>query len=140
MNRSDRGSATLELVTLTPALLLIVLVVIMAGRLAMAHQAVEAVAETAARTASIARTASAARSSATAAAADSLANQRLNCTSSTVNVDTSGFAKPVGTPATITATISCTVNLADLSLPGVPGSWDVTATASSPLDTYRERS
>ena len=38
-----------------------------------------------------------------------------------------------------TATVACVVNLADLSLPGVPGTRTVTATATSPIDTYRER-
>ena len=53
--------------------------------------------------------------------------------------DTTGFARPVGTPATITATVSCLVRLSDLAMPGLGGSRTVTATASSPLDTYRER-
>jgi hypothetical protein len=33
----------------------------------------------------------------------------------------------------------CTVNLSDLSAPGIPGTKLVTATATSPLDTFRER-
>jgi len=45
----------------------------------------------------------------------------------------------VGTPAKISATVTCDVNLSDLFLPGVPGSKAITATMSSPLDTYRER-
>jgi len=45
----------------------------------------------------------------------------------------------VGTPATVTATVRCVVNLADLAVPGVPGARTVTATASSPVDTFRER-
>jgi len=36
-------------------------------------------------------------------------------------------------------TVTCDVNLSDLFLPGVPGSKAITATMSSPLDTYRER-
>jgi hypothetical protein len=52
--------------------------------------------------------------------------------STTVTVDTAGFAAPVGTPATVTATVRCVVNLADLAVPGVPGTRTVTATATSP--------
>ena len=59
--------------------------------------------------------------------------------STAVTVDTAGFAAPVGTPATVTATVRCVVNLADLAVPGVPGTRTVTATASSPVDTFRER-
>ena len=63
----------------------------------------------------------------------------MNCVTTTVSVDTSGFASPVGTPARINATVTCHVNLSDLSLPGVPGSKAIIATMFSPLDTYRER-
>ena len=45
----------------------------------------------------------------------------------------------VGTPAADTASVRCVVNLADLAVPGVPGTRTVTATASSPVDTFRER-
>ena len=43
------------------------------------------------------------------------------------------------TPAVVTATISCRVLTADLSLPGIPGTMLVQATQTSPLDTFRER-
>src|SRR5665648_731209 len=49
-----------------------------------------------------------------------------------------GFATPAGTPASVGATVTCQVSLAD-TLPGLPGSLDVTATVRSALDTYRER-
>ena len=52
---------------------------------------------------------------------------------------TTGFATPVGTPATVSATVTCVVELSDLALPGVPGTRTVTVTVTSPLDTYRER-
>ena len=56
-----------------------------------------------------------------------------------VALDVAGFAVPVGLPAQVMATVTCVVALADLALPGFPGSRTVTATAVSPLDTYRER-
>lgn len=135
----ERGSIPLELAILAPALLLIISVVVFGGRLALAHQAVEAAAASAAREASIARTASAASSSARATAADALAQEGLRCSSTTVSIDTSAFNSPVGTPGSVSATITCVVPLGDLVLPGFPGSRTVTATVSSPLDTYRER-
>jgi hypothetical protein len=61
------------------------------------------------------------------------------CTSQRVAANTSGFAAPVGTPATVTATVTCIADLSDLSIPGLPGSRTITATMSSPIDTYRER-
>lgn len=137
--REETGSAAIEAAVGLPAFMLFVALIILAGRLAIATQAVQASASEAARVASIARTQGVASTAATKAAASNLANQDVHCVQSTVAVDTTGFDAPVGTPAQVTATVACVVNLADLSLPGVPGTKTVTATASSPIDTYRER-
>lgn len=138
--RDDMGSASIEAVIGVPAFMLFVVLIIFGGRVAIAHQAVESAAAEAARTASIARTAGEARTDGAAYAAATLANQRVRCVSQSVTIDTAGFAVPVGTPASVSATVSCVVDLSDLSAPGVPGTRTVTATMSSPLDTYRERS
>ena len=134
-----RGSATIEAVIVAPAFLLFVGLIIGAGRVALAHQSVEAAAAQAARTASVARTAGQARADATSTAQNTLANQGLHCATLTVTVDTTGFYTPMGTPARVTATVVCVVTLADLSVPGMPGTLRVEATAGSPLDTYRGR-
>ena len=135
----DRGSATIEAVIVAPAFLLFVGLIIGAGRVTLAHQSVEAAAAEAARTASVARTASQARADATSSAQHTLANQSLHCAALTVTVDTTGFSTPVGTPARVTATVVCVINLADLSVPGMPGTLRVEASVGSPLDTYRGR-
>lgn len=135
----DRGSVVLELVVLAPGLLLFIGLVVFAGRMSLAKQSIAQAAEEASRTASIARTQPEADSTAGQAARSTLTQQNLQCVTTTVSVDTAGFARPVGTPATVTATVSCVVRLSDLAVPGLPGSKTVTATASSPLDTYRER-
>ena len=137
--RQERGSATIEAVILAPAFLLFIGLIIGAGRVAMAHQSVEAAAAEAARSASVARTAEQARAEATAGADHALTNQGVRCASLTVTVDTSGFSVPVGTPAKVTATISCVVSLAELSVPGIPGTVLVVASVGSPLDKYRGR-
>ena len=137
--RRERGSAAIEAVIGVPAFLLFVALIIFAGRVSIARQVVQAAAADAARTASIARTQGEARTAGNAAATASLSDQGLNCVPTTISVDTAGFASPVGTAATVTATVTCRVNLTDLSLPGVPGTTAITATMSSPLDTYRER-
>lgn len=134
----ERGSAAIELVLLVPALMLLLLFAVAGGRVAIAHGSVQQAAADAARAASIARTAGAAQTSAVAAARATLANQGLTCASMTVTLDTSGFAKPVGTPASVGATVSCTVELSELSLPGLPDRV-VSATVTSPLDVYRGR-
>lgn len=136
----ERGSMTLEMVIVAPAMLLILAVVVFAGRVVIAGQSVDHAAAEAARTASLARTAPAAQAAADTAARVSLAQQGLRCSSTSVSVDTAGFSVPAGTPATISATITCIVDTADLAAPGIPGSRTVTGRASSPLDTYREKS
>lgn len=135
----QEGSAAVEAVIGVPAFLLFLSLIIFAGRVAIATQAVESAANDAARAASVSRSAGPAAGTARTAAATALANQGLSCRSTSVTIDTSGFTVPVGTPASVGATVSCVVDLADLALPGVPGTRTVTATMSSPLDTYRER-
>jgi Flp pilus assembly protein TadG len=136
---SERGSSVVEVVILAPALGLFLALIIAGGRVAVAHQAVEASAAEAARAASISRTQGQAQASARSRRVgqpDQPDNPvRQHCT---VTVDTSGFATPVGTPASVGATVTCQVDLAGL-LPGLPGSMSITATVRSPLDTYRER-
>ncbi|HET7477089.1 MAG TPA: TadE/TadG family type IV pilus assembly protein [Dermatophilaceae bacterium] len=135
----ERGSAVIEAVIGVPAFMMFVVLIVFAGRVEIANQAVALAANEAARAASISRTQGQADELARTAATTALTNQQVNCLSSSVAVDTTAFASPVGTPATVWATVSCVVNLTDLSVPGVPGTRTVTATMSSPLDTYRER-
>lgn len=135
----ERGSAVLELVVLAPVLLLFVMAVIFAGRWAMAQMAVQSAAAEAARAASIARSAGEAAGDASASAAASLTNQSVKCSSQSVSVDTGAFGLPIGTPGVVSATVTCVVDMSDLSLPGIPGSRTLTHTSTSPLDTYRGR-
>ena len=137
--RDQRGSATLELVIVIPATLLILSAIIMAGRLALAHQAIQAVAYDAARAASVARDRGTAASDAARVAGFSLASNGLSCTHTSTNVDTSGFTAAVGQAAAVSVAVTCVVGLGDLSLPGIPGTVTLEADAISPIDTYRER-
>ncbi len=136
----DRGSASLEFVVLAPALLALIGLLIVGGRVAVANNSVEQAADEAARSASISRTAAGARVAALDGARRALGEQGLHCSSIGVDLDASGFAVPVGVPAQVRATVTCVVRLADVAVPGFPGSRTVTASAVSPLDTYRERS
>jgi Flp pilus assembly protein TadG len=135
-SNKERGSATLETVIVVPAALMLILLIVFAGRYALARQAVNQAAWDAARTASIARTESEASANAHSTAKSVLDNQGLNCAAN-VAVDTSQFANPPGVAGVVTVFVSCTVPLADLSVPGIPEYVTLTATATSPLDTYR---
>lgn len=133
----ERGSVALEAAILAPAFMLLCLLIFTGGRVALAQMAVQSAAAEGARSASIARSAGEAHGSATAAADSTLSNQGLTCASRSVSVDTSGFGVPVGTDSKVSVTVTCVVDLSDLSVPGVPGTTTVTQQAVSPLDTHR---
>ncbi|MFI1154756.1 TadE/TadG family type IV pilus assembly protein [Streptomyces sp. NPDC020817] len=135
----DRGSETIAAAIVTPLLLILLCLAIAGGRIVMAGSKVDAAAEDAARAASISRTYSSAQAEAAAAAARSLDDQGIQCASATTNVDASGLAVPVGQVGTVTVTISCTVSMSDLLLPGAPGSKTMTSRFTSVVDAYRSR-
>jgi Flp pilus assembly protein TadG len=137
--RDERGSAAIEAAIGVPAFALFVGLIIFGGRTATSHQAVESAAADAARSASIMRSSIDSQEAARQAAHDSLANQHVGCLSVTVDVDTGGFAAPVGQPASVAVTVTCRLDLSDLAVPGVPGSRVIEATMSSPLDSWREK-
>jgi Flp pilus assembly protein TadG len=129
---------TLELAIVAPALLVVLLFVIAAGRVFSADAAVAAAARDAARQSSIARTPAAAQAGALASARAALAQDGLDC-SPAVAVDTAGFSVPVGQTAPVSASVTCAVPLSDLGLPWLPGAHTVRATFTSDLDPYRSR-
>ncbi|MEH0433875.1 TadE/TadG family type IV pilus assembly protein [Streptomyces stelliscabiei] len=138
--RSDEGSAAIEAAIILPSLIMFLCLAIAGGRLVTSGAKIDSAAEDAAREASIHRTAASAQGAAQAAAADSLNDQGITCASTSVRIDTGGLSVPVGQVGTVTATVTCTVNLSDLLLPGVPGARTLTSTATSVVDQYRQRS
>jgi Flp pilus assembly protein TadG len=136
--RGEVGDASLELILLTPVLLALIGLVIAAGRTSVAQGSVDAAARDAARQASIARSPAAALAAAQLSAQAALSQDGLDCTP-VVYVATAGFGSPLGQPAQVSATVTCTVPLADLIVPGLPGSEMLRSTFTSPLDPYRGR-
>jgi Flp pilus assembly protein TadG len=135
----DRGASTLEMAILAPGLLLIIGMAIVAMRIEVADQAVEAAAHDAARAASISRTQAEAWNAARDAALNELSQQGLHCVPD-VNPDTSQFARPIGETAVVTVTVICDERLSDIGMPGLPGHKRITATFTSYLDQFRGRS
>lgn len=135
----ERGSATVEMTLVAPALLALFALTVLAGRIVLASGTVEQVAAAGARAASLARSPTDAVTAAQSAARRSIDEQHLQCQTVTVTVDTSGFAAPLGRPASVRVHVSCQVRLADLTLPGLPGSRTLADHAVSPLDPYRGR-
>ncbi|MGW2827206.1 TadE/TadG family type IV pilus assembly protein [Streptomyces sp. NPDC001443] len=136
---SDEGSAAIEAAIVLPVLIMFLCMAIAGGRIVTSGAKIDSAAEDAAREASIHRTAAAAQSAAQSAAAESLDDQGIKCASTSVSINTGGLSVPVGQVGTVTVTVTCTVNLSDLLLPGVPGAKTLTSTATSVVDQYRQR-
>ncbi len=137
-DETQAGNAALELIILAPVIMFLIALVIAAGRTSVAQGAVDAAARDAARQASLALSAGSARQEALMSARAALRADDLQC-QPVVTLDLGGFSAPVGQPAEVSASVSCTVRLSDLLMPGIPGSRNLRAVFASPLDPYRER-
>lgn len=130
MSGRERGSLALELVFVGPVLIFLLLLVAVGGKVLAAKAQVQGAARDAARAAALSR--GDADGAATAAARQTL-DQKLKCSPLDVSLDPRGGAGP-GAP--VTATVACTVDVADLGLPGFPGQKKLTVSVVSPVDTY----
>jgi Flp pilus assembly protein TadG len=137
--RDEAGSVAVEIALLAPALVLVLGLLVAGGRLWFARTTVVEAAQTSARSASLARSPGEASARGAEAGRASLTTAGLRCATSSVQVSTAAFAVPVGTPATVTSTVTCSVPFGDVFLPGVPGSIDLSGRGSAALDTYRAR-
>jgi Flp pilus assembly protein TadG len=134
----ERGSLSLELVVLAPAILLILALVIAGGRMALASQAVAQAASQAARDASLQPTVAAATSAARSRAASVLDGQGLGCAPRSVTVNAAAVNGAPGVPGAVRTRVECTVRWTDLGIPG-PGSRTLRADGSAPVDTWTSR-
>ena len=132
----EAGAVATELVLLTPLLIVILLFVVALGRLAGARLEVDGAAAQAARAASIARDPATATAMAAQAATAALGSDHVTCGHLGVVTDTAAFA-PGGE---VTVTVTCTVDLADLTGLRLPPAESITASATSVVDTYRQAS
>jgi hypothetical protein len=130
---------SVELVLIAPALALVILLLVAGARVALAGNAVESAAVAAARDASLSRTTAGAQSGAQLAANVSIAQSGLVCANFTVVVDDAELNVPLGQVGKVNATLTCTLNMTDIALPGLPGTKTITTTASSPVDAFRVR-
>lgn len=137
--RDERGSTSIELVILGPAFVLLLALLIVGGRVAIAKQAIGNAASEAARSATLSRGEEDARTNAQQAADDYLAGQDLQCSGApAVELDLAAFRTEPGTRAEVRATVSCQLDVSGVEIPGL-GTVTLEGSASSPLDAYRER-
>lgn len=123
--RAERGSATVELAVCAPAVLALVGLVVLGGRVETAHQVVAQAAEDAARAATFARAGAAMAPDGHAAAAADVAGH--DCGAWTLTLG--GTLTP---GAIITARVTCSTGLGIL-----PGTFTATGTATAEVDVYR---
>ncbi len=136
LRRDESGSVTAELVLLTPLLILLLLFVVALGRLAGARLEVDGAAAQAARAASIAQSPSSATAMAQQTATAALSSDHVTCAQLSVDTDTSRFT-PGGS---VGVTVTCTVNLGDLTGLRLPLAETISSQATSVIDTYRPTS
>lgn len=137
--KGERGTGTLEMAIIGGAFVLVLVLAGLLVRVTQTGNAVESAADAAAREASLARDTGQAQNAAATMANMSLAQAGVDCVNLVVSIDSAGINAPLGTTGTVSATITCTITVSNSVLIGLPGTREVTATAISPVDAYRER-
>ena len=127
----ERGSATVELVLLTPVLMTLILFVVVAGRSGESQIEVHHAADQAARAASMVHPRSM-RTVAESVARDDLADNGVGCIDSTIEVtiDESEYS------TSVTVSVDCVVNYNGLDLLGL-GERHVEARSTEVIDRWR---
>ena len=133
-NDRQAGFASLELVVLTPVLLVMLLLVVGFGRLTHGRQIADQAAAAAARAAALDNDPVHAQEDGQQQARVILTHAGISCHSFTATVDTSDFVAG----GNVSVHIVCVTSLSDLGLVGFPGAKTLTASASAPLEQFRE--
>jgi len=132
--RGVEGSASAELVILTPVMVALVGLVFAAGQVLRADEAVADAARTAVESAVVTTDPGAADRAAVLEAASVLRGDGVACFPVLVTVDTSRF-EPGGA---VQVTVSCRAAVGRLTLVPFPGAFTLTARASAVIEPFRE--
>lgn len=135
LRHSQQATAAIEAAVVFPAVLVLIMLIVYAGRLSQAAADVRLAATAAARAASLAQHPAPAEAAADQTATEDLQAAGAACRD--VDVRLEADLAPGGQA---TAQVVCTTDLSDLGLLGVPGSQTVAAQATAPVDRYREAS
>jgi Flp pilus assembly protein TadG len=131
----DAGSATTELVLITPLLLAFLLFVLLAGYLTDAKSDIVGASADAARAASLQNTEGAAREQARVAAQKTVQDEGINCRGGPqVTVD---FIGSFGPGAIVHVTVTCTINSNSLTFFGLGRSSTLEEEAWEQIDAHR---
>ena len=132
-HRSERGSVAVETAIIAPALLALLLLVVFAGRVSQAEAEVRRAASEGARAASLEYFEDAAQIAATDRVTENLKDNGVVCAELATEVDTSQLV-PGGS---VSVTVHCTADMADIALLGVPGKRTFVARSIEVVDRYR---
>ena len=134
----ERGSASLELVIVVPAVVAVIALLTAGWRLWSVRSQVRKAAAAGARAATLARSGAEAEQAASAAIDADLETVGSSCTGPTVGIDVSAFSAPPGQGGDVGVDVTCEVPFTDLLIP-MPGALTVEGHAGSRLDSFRER-
>jgi Flp pilus assembly protein TadG len=132
-DRGDRGSAAVEAALVAPALFILLMLVIFAGRVTDAQQQVQSAAHVAARAASQHNDPGEATAAAREAARQNLTDGGITCTPARVRVNAANL-QPNGS---VTVTVSCRASLGDVAMIHIPARQTFSATVTEVVDRYR---
>ncbi len=125
----ERGSSAVEAAIIAPALIMLILLVVLAGRVTSAKMRVEEAARDAAPSAGSAAASSTAQAS--------LSSAGITCQSFAVTSFSWNFSPGVGGTASVT--VQCTTPLSDLAPLPVPGSKTLSGSFQVPIDPFRSQ-
>ena len=134
----ERGSGSLELVIVVPAVVAVIALLTAGWRLWSVRSQVREAAAAGARAATLARSGAEAEQAASAAIDADLETVGSSCTGPTVGIDVSAFSAPPGQGGDVGVDVTCEVPFTDLLIP-MPGALTVEGHAGSRLDSFRER-
>jgi Flp pilus assembly protein TadG len=129
----EQGSTAVEVAVIAPAFVILMLLVVFAGRVSATDAAVTRAAAAAARAASLRQHPTDAANDAEAAARANLISSGTTCDHVEVVTDTTDFRAG----GTVTVTITCHTSMANVALLGVPGTRTFTGRAVEVIDRFR---
>jgi Flp pilus assembly protein TadG len=130
----DQGSAAAEVVILTPLLVLLALVLMIAGRLVDGAEVVDDAARTAVESAVIASTPQEAQVQAANTASYEIRRNGLQCSEYSMVTEVADFTAG----GSVSVRIRCRIALVTFEIPGLPTSVSLSGRASAAIEFYRE--
>ena len=132
--RGERGSLALELVILTPILVIFMMFLVALGRLVEAQGQVDGAARDGARAASIAQAPGVAQQNAAQAVDSDLTSGAAKCTTSPSV--TFGGGTNLAPGGQVNVVVKCNVSLGGLSLLGLSATRTISGEGSAPIDQF----